>query len=147
MKQISLLVRIKTEPSTIYNLLTSTQGIGEWFTKAESSKYVEGGKLTLVFPNEEIEFSIKTMQKDTRVIWHCTSPDNPWYATDIIFELKPSVDSTTVIFDHSGWPEITDLFRDCSMSWAYFLESLRTLIEEGKGTPEGVTPSCEFNAT
>jgi len=128
MNQISLLVRIKAEPSTVYNSLTSIQGIGQWFTQAQSSKYVEGGKLTLVFPNEEVEFSVKTMRKDTRVIWHCTSPDNPWYETDIMFELKSGVDSTTVIFDHTGWPEINELFRDCSMSWAYFLESLRSRV-------------------
>ena len=50
---------------------------------------------------------------------------------------------TVVRFDHLGWPEVTDRFRDCSMSWAYFLESLRSLLEEGRGTPESVAPACE----
>ena len=51
-----------------------------------------------------------------------------------------------VRFDHLGWAEVTDLFRDCSMSWAYFLESLRTLIEEGRGTPESFD-SADTDAT
>ena len=66
---------------------------------------------------------------------------------EIAFEFVPEGNRTLVRFDHMGWSEITDRFRDCSMSWAYFLESLRALIEEGEGTPESVAPPCESSPT
>lgn len=70
------------------------------------------------------------------------SRDNPRYDTDIVFEFEKRADATLVRFDHSGWPATTDFMRDCSMSWAYFLESLKLYLETGEGTPEGVAPPC-----
>jgi hypothetical protein len=78
-----------------------------------------------------------TRQQEDLLGWH------PWFNTDIVFDLAEQGDRTIVRFDHSGWPEVSDLFRDCSMSWAYFLESLRSLLEEGRGTPESRAPACE----
>lgn len=66
-----------------------------------------------------------------------------WENTDIRFELESIGSRTLVRFDHTGWREITDHFRDCSMSWAYFLESLKLYLETGKGTPESEAPACE----
>lgn len=64
-------------------------------------------------------------------------------STEIVFEFEAQGDDTIVRFDHLGWPDMSDRFRDCSMSWAYFLESLKSLIEEGRGTPESVAPACD----
>ena len=121
----------------------STAGIAEWFTQASSPDYRKGGTLELCFPDERVSFTITEMTEPSRIVWHCTTEGNTWFDTDIAFELVPQGDRTLVRFDHLGWPEVSDRFRDCSMSWAYFLESLRTLLEEGRGTPESMAPACE----
>jgi uncharacterized protein YndB with AHSA1/START domain len=141
--QISHLVRIRATPAAVYERLASTAGIAEWFTEAYSSDYREGGSLELKFPEETVCFSVNELAAPSRIVWHCITSESPWLDTDIVFEFEAIGEQTLVRFDHLGWPEITDLFRDCSMSWAYFLESLRTLIEEGRGTPERVSPPCE----
>ena len=143
MAQIAHLVRIRATPEEVYGRVANTAGIAEWFTQASSPHYRKGGTLELRFPDERVSFAITELTAPTRIVWHCTTNENPWFNTDIVFEFAAQGDRTIVRFDHLGWPTVTDLFRDCSMSWAYFLESLRSLIEEGRGTPEGLAPPCD----
>ena len=147
MAQISHLVRIKAEKDLVYEQIASTKGIANWFTTAHSADYKLDGEITLVFPDGSVEFKVTKLVPGFEIVWHCTTKDNAWYKTDVKFRLKSDGNRTTVLFDHLGWPEITELFRDCSMSWAYFLESLKSFIEEGKGTPENMAPPCESTTT
>jgi len=142
MAQIAHLVRIRAAPEDVYRRIASTEGIAAWFTDASSPDYREGGTLELRFSDEPVSFTITELTEPFRIVWHCTTKGNTWFGTDVAFELVAQGDQTVVRFDHLGWPEVTDRFRDCSMSWAYFLESLRLLLEEGRGTPESLAPPC-----
>jgi uncharacterized protein YndB with AHSA1/START domain len=146
MAQIAHLVRIRATPESVYPRVASTDGIAEWFTRAVSPDYRLGGKLDLHFGEERVSFAITELKPPSRIVWHCTTAGNSWFDTDIVFEFEAQGDRTVVRLDHKGWPDVTDRFRDCSMSWAYFLESLRSLIEEGRGTPEDVAPPCDSPA-
>ena len=143
MAKISHLVRIRATPEEVYRRVASTAGIPEWFTQASSPDYRKGGNLELRFSDERVSFTITELTQPSLIVWHCTTKENPWFNTDIAFEFEAQGDRTLVRFDHLGWPDVTDRFRDCSMSWAYFLESLRSLLEEGRGTPESLAPACE----
>ena len=143
MAQIAHLVRVRATPEEVYRRVASTAGIAEWFTQASSSDYRKGGTLELRFSDERVSFTVTELKEPCRIVWHCTTKQNSWFNTDIAFEFVPERDCTIVRFDHLGWPEVSDRFRDCSMSWAYFLESLRSLLEDGQGTPESLAPACE----
>ena len=143
MAEIALLVRIRATPAEVYQRVATTAGIAEWFTEASSADYSEGGQLELRFSDEPVAFDITTLVEPSRIVWHCTTQANSWFGTDIAFEFVPDGERTIVRFDHSGWAGATDRFRDCAMSWAYFLESLCSLLEKGQGTPEGVAPACD----
>ena len=143
MAQIAHLVRIHATQEDVYRRVASAAGIAEWFTEASSLDYRQGGTLELRFSDEPVLFTITELTEPSRIVWHCTTKTNSWFNTDIVFEFAAQGDRTIVRFDHIGWPEVNDRFRDCSMSWAYFLESLRSLLEEGRGTPESVAPACE----
>ena len=143
MAQIAHLVRIHATEEEVFRRVASTAGIAEWFTEASSPDYRQGGTLELRFSDESVSFTITELMKPSRIVWHCTTKTDSWFNTDIAFEFATQGDCTIVRFDHLGWPEVTDRFRDCSMSWANFLESLRSLLEEGQGIPESVAPACE----
>jgi hypothetical protein len=143
MPQISHLVRIRGTQQAVFNRVATTDGIAQWFTSAFSTDYKKGGTLELRFPDELVMFEVTDFTEPLLISWRCISENNPWFNTEIVFQFDKNGERTIVRFDHRGWPEVSDLFRDCSMSWAYFLESLRTLIEEGRGTPEGIAPACE----
>jgi uncharacterized protein YndB with AHSA1/START domain len=143
MVAIAHLIRIRSTPEAVYRRVATTDGIAQWFTEANSPDYRRNGTLELRFSDEPVTFDVRELAEPSRIVWHCTTKENSWFGTDIVFEFSPEGDQTIVRFDHLGWSEITDRFRDCSMSWAYFLESLKSLVEEGRGTPEGVAPACE----
>ena len=143
MAGIAHLVRIRATPESVYRQVASTAGIALWFTQASSPEYRKGGTLELRFSDEPVSFTITELTEPSRIVWHCTTRENSWFDTDIAFEFAAQGDHTLVRFDHLGWPAVSDRFRDCSMSWAYFLESLRLLLEEGRGTPESLAPACE----
>ena len=142
MPQIAHRVRIRSRPGEVFQRVATTEGIAAWFTEAASPGYREGGRLELHFPDGSVGFEIRELRPPRRIVWHCTSRENPWFGTDVVFDFAREGDRTVVRFDHAGWPEISDRFRDCSQSWAYFLESLRLLVETGRGTPESVAPAC-----
>ena len=146
MAQISLLIRINAKPQEVYEQVATAEGIAKWFTGATLSTNDQNGSLQLQLWGKT-DFIVAELAPFSRIVWHCISEDNPWFETDIIFEFRCVSGNTVVTFDHDGWPEINERFRDCAMSWAYFLESLRSLIENGEGTPEGVAPSCEIANT
>lgn len=142
MEQISLLVRINAPLEVVFEKISTSEGIESWFTDAVFSNDQVTGDLNLQLWGNT-NFKVVEMSPPSRIVWHCISEDNPWYGTDIVFDLKSESEKIVVIFDHFGWPEISDFYRDCATSWAYFLESLRLLIEEGKGTPEDTAPKCD----
>ncbi len=146
MAQIAHLVRIRSAPEKVFERVATTKGIEQWFTEASSPNYGKGGTLELRFGGEPVAFAVTEFSPPNRIVWHCTSRGDSWFDTDIVFEFEAEGDRTVVRFDHLGWPEINDRFRDCSTSWAYFLESLTSLIEEGRGTPESAAPPCDSPA-
>lgn len=143
MAQIAHLVRIHASPSEVYGRVASPEGISGWFTEASSPDYREGGSLELSFGEERVAFDVTEMAAPKQIAWRCTTVENSWFDTVVRFEFIEDAGRTVVRFDHTGWTEIDDRFRDCSMSWAYFLESLKSFVEDGRGTPESVAPPCE----
>ena len=137
MVQISHLIRIGAPRGAVFRHIATAEGIALWFTRASASRYEAGGTLELTFPeNDRVRFEVLDVTPPQRVAWRCISAESAWYETEVVFALEGLGDTTVVRFDHLGWTTVDDRFRDCSMSWAYFLESLRSLSEDGEGTPE-----------
>jgi hypothetical protein len=55
--------------------------------------------------------------------------------TDLVFDLSEEGDFTIVRFGHKNWREAVEFMEHCSMKWAVFLLSLRSLVETGQGRP------------
>ena len=58
-----------------------------------------------------------------------------WMGTNVSFELEEKEGRTILRFAHSGWREVTDTFASCNYDWASFMRSLKSLCENGTGTP------------
>jgi hypothetical protein len=142
MAQVSLLIRIRADLAQVYAKVASAQGISGWFTEASFKVNQQFGSVRLRLW-DEVDFVVTESNSPCQIAWHCTSAGHPWCDTDIIFGFRTESELTVVTFDHVGWPDVSDHFRECAMSWAHFLESLRALVETGEGMPEGAVPSCE----
>ncbi len=136
---IHLMIRVKASLADTYQALTSNNGISMWFTETRCDKWVTSGSVVWF---GSTEMTISDIRENECLLLH-VEQGGGWDNTDIEFSLEQDADKMLVRFDHSGWPEASDHFRDCSMSWAFFLESLRAYLETGVGTPEGVAPACK----
>jgi len=69
------------------------------------------------------------------VEWRCVGGPAEWVGTSVTFDLTAHEDETVVMFAHSNWREPGEFMAHCSARWAYFLISLKLLVETGTGTP------------
>ncbi len=60
-----------------------------------------------------------------------------WVGTSVTWQLTPVQNGTKLIFTHDGFDQIDERTRG---AWVYFLASLKSYLEMGKGTP-GTPPS------
>ncbi len=130
-------VAISAPRNDVVEALTAPSRIGEWWTlDGVTGDPTPGGRLEFRFggPEPAAVMEIGTVRPD-KVSWHCAGGASEWVGTDVTFELTESSDETVLLFTHAGWRDATDFMAHCSARWAYFLLSMKSLVETGKGTP------------
>jgi uncharacterized protein YndB with AHSA1/START domain len=122
----------------VYEAVATTNGVSEWWTrdgvKGESS---EGSRLQFFFgqPKPAAVMEVTRLDPEGHVRWACVEGADEWVGTTITFDLTRQGDDTVVLFTHADWREPVDFMAHCSARWAYFLFSLKSYLEIGKGTP------------
>jgi uncharacterized protein YndB with AHSA1/START domain len=123
---------------SVYGAVATTEGISEWWTRdgvrGESS---EGSTLQFFFgqPEPAAVMAVSRLDPDGHVHWSCVEGADEWVGTELAFDLTHQGDETAVLFTHTGWREPGEFMAHCSARWAYFLLSLKSYLETGKGTP------------
>ena len=124
--------------TSVYQEVSTTKGISEWWTRdgvrGESSV---GSKLEFYFgqPEPAAVMEVTELDPDGHVSWSCVGGAAEWVGTRVTFDLTSHNDETVVMFAHAGWREPGEFMAHCSARWAYFLISLKLLVETGTGTP------------
>jgi uncharacterized protein YndB with AHSA1/START domain len=136
MKSIYHRLVIKASPETVYNALTSEEGLSGWWTPETRAKPETGTIARFAFgPDYFKEMKVTRLEPQRRVEWLCLKGYEEWIGTTVTFELEPADTGTRLLLHHDGWKEYTSGFAGCSYDWALFLRSLRLLFETGKGLP------------
>ena len=131
-------VVISAPLGSVYEAVATTDGISEWWTRdgvrGESS---EGSKLRFFFgqPEPAAVMEVTRLDPDGHVHWNCVEGADEWVGTKLAFDLTQSGDETVVLFTHADWRDPSEFMAHCSARWAYFILSLKSLVETGKGTP------------
>ena len=122
----------------VYEAVATTEGISDWWTRdgvrGESS---EGSKIQFFFgdPAPAAVMEVTRLRPEGQVSWSCVEGADEWVGTKLNFDLTGDDGETVVLFTHADWREPTEFMAHCSARWAYFLLSLKSLLETGKGTP------------
>jgi uncharacterized protein YndB with AHSA1/START domain len=122
----------------VYDAVATMEGISSWWTrdgvKGESR---QGSRLQFFFgqPEPSAVMEVTKLDPQGRVHWHCVEGADEWIGTKLSFELTRQDGATVVLFTHADWRDPSDFMAHCSARWAYFLFSLKHLVETGKGTP------------
>ena len=128
-------VGIKATPNAIYQALTDSKKLSQWWTDTRGNSKV-GNHLEFWFGDFCQKFEVITLKENELVCWKAAKDGmEEWAGTEISFTLKAEKNQCFVHFIHSGWKSNTGLLPHCSTKWAVFMLSLKDLLEKGKGHP------------
>jgi uncharacterized protein YndB with AHSA1/START domain len=130
-------VGITAPPARVYEALTTTEGLAEWWTRNIDGDPQLGGTLRFFFGSAEpgAVMDVVELAPTEHVEWHCVQGPDEWVGTRLTFDLKPSADETVVLFTHADWRKPVEFMYHCSTKWAYFLLGLKAWLEGGAATP------------
>ncbi|MBB4118621.1 uncharacterized protein YndB with AHSA1/START domain [Mesonia hippocampi] len=136
MESIEQVNYIKAPIESVYQALTSEEGLGEVWTNKLKVKPEVGFVNEFDFDEGYIT-KMKTIElkENAKIIWECIASDKEWVGTTISFELSEKDNVTAVVLKHSNWRELTEFYQWCNYNWAMFLFSLKTYCENQKGLP------------
>jgi uncharacterized protein YndB with AHSA1/START domain len=123
---------------SVYEAIATTEGISEWWTRdGVRGDWSEGSKVKFYFgsPDPAAIMEVTRLDPQGNVSWNCVEGADEWVGTKLTFELTFKDDETVVLFSHADWREPSEFMAHCSARWAYFLLSMKSLVETGKGTP------------
>jgi uncharacterized protein YndB with AHSA1/START domain len=128
-----------TAPLTrVYEAVATTDGLSDWWTRGGvHGESAEGSRLQFFFgqPEPAAVMEVTRLDPGGEVRWNCVAGADEWVGTTLTFELTAQVEGTVVLFTHAGWRSPSEFMAHCSARWAYFLLSLKSLLETGAGTP------------
>ncbi|WCL49264.1 SRPBCC family protein [Leptospira sp. GIMC2001] len=138
-------IGILSESENVIEALTTKSGLASWWTEEVDGEFKDGksnvGEMIRFTFGEKgkMEMKVKTIESDA-IKWECITGPEEWLGSHIDFLLKPSnfpdgTPMTIIHFKHEDWKTENEMTGHCSMKWATFLLSLKSLIESGKGRP------------
>ncbi len=136
MYTIKHLFHIDAPESDVYNAITTIEGLKGWWTHHTEGSCDLGQIIKFNFP-PRFSNSMRVTQLETNklVSWECLEGAPDWIGTNVYFLLDRNENKTRLRFSHSGWQLNDDFYAMCCFSWGRYLESLRQLIQTGKGQP------------
>ena len=125
-----------TAPDTVYNALSTVDGLAAWWTTDTQGDATPGGTIRFRFGDVGgFDMAVLEQRPNERIEWEVTDGPAEWLGTRVIFELAQQDGYTIVLFQHAGWREPVEFMSHCSTKWATFLLSLKQYAETGSGAP------------
>ena len=134
---------IAADPERVWNALTLPEEIGHWWTN-DLNVTPEVGSLAEFRFGEwgdfVLRFEVAELEQDEKVHWiYRFGSVAQWAGTSMTWQLTPVHNGTTVVFTHEEFVKKDEVYEQTRGNWNYFLASLKSYLETGKGTP-GVPP-------
>jgi len=124
--------------SQVYEAIATRDGLSEWWTRGGVEwDSTEGSEISFFFgqPEPAAVMVASVLDPSGAVAWRCVGGADEWVGTELSFELRETDGGTAVLFTHAKWRDPGEFMAHCSARWAYFLLSLKSYVEHGRGTP------------
>ena len=134
---------IAAAPERVWNALTEPSEIGHWWTN-DLNVTPEVGSIAEFRFGEwgdfVLRFEVAELDEGSKVHWiHRLSSVAQWTGTSVTWQLTPVHNGTKLVFTHDGFAQVDEVYEQTRGNWQYFLVSLKSYLETGKGTP-GLPP-------
>ena len=132
---------VNAAPQAAFNCINS---VTKWWTEnLEGSSEKPGDAFTVRFGDVHVSTQkLVEVIPDKKVVWLVTGSrlnfikdKEEWTGTKIIFEISERDNKTQIRFTHHGLAPNVECFDACSNAWSQYVQSLRSLINTGKGQP------------
>lgn len=132
---------IAATPQHIYRALTQQDELTCWWSEEARVEPRVGalGEFRFRAPAGMLQFEVAELVQDTKVVWLSRQVPPQWSGTTVIWSLEPTSNGTRLIFTHDGFAQADARMEQIRKNWEYFLGSLQSYMEQGKGTP-GLPP-------
>ena len=120
--------------------------VREWWTKGfEGQSERAGDTFTTRFGDTSVDFEVAELVPGRKIVWKVVDCNLPftrdrkeWKDTTVVWELSGDARRTTVSMTHHGLVPQVECYELCKTGWNFYVgESLRKLLTEGKGLPDG----------
>ena len=133
---------IAAAPERVYRALTQQDELALWWANEARVKPEVGslGEFRFRPPAGVLQFEVAELDQDEKVRWISRQSPPHWAGTSVTWQLTPGQNGTRVVFTHDGFAQVDEAYELTRGIWEYFLASLKSYLETGKGTP-GTPPS------
>ncbi|HEY4388839.1 MAG TPA: SRPBCC domain-containing protein [Ktedonobacteraceae bacterium] len=128
---------IAADPERVYSALTQQNELARWWTNELSAKPEVGSLAEFRFREGAfvLQLEIAELDAEEKVFWKSRQGTAGWAGTSITWQLTPVQQGTQVLFTHAGFARADVAYEQIRGTWEYFLGSLQSYLETGKGTP------------
>ncbi len=127
---------INKNPKIVYDAVTTSEGIVNWWTTEAIVKPEINSIAEFKFGDKyHNKMKITNLLENKLIEWECLEGDEEWMGTKFSFELKDKGEKSILKFKQYNWREETEFFASCNFHWGFYLQSLKDYCETGKGTP------------
>ncbi len=127
---------IKASINTVYDALTTIDGLSEWWTRDTIGNCEIGDSIYFTFgQHATFEFQVAQLDSNKSVNWKFVDGYSDWANTFVSFVLSENEGMTQLEFVHEEFQEDYEGYGNINFSWAGYLSSLRAYCENGEGSP------------
>ena len=94
---VDILHRVSVEnttPASVYDALTTIDGLAGWWTETTSGDGAAGGTIAFRFPPGGFDMKVMTATPGARVTWEVVDGPAEWVGTTVDWKLRPDGDWT-----------------------------------------------------
>jgi uncharacterized protein YndB with AHSA1/START domain len=127
---------IEAAPQRVWGAITQQDEIVQWWAYEARVKPEVGSLAEFRFRQGAfvMQFEVAQLDADEKVRWISKSPPQ-WAGSSVTWQLTPVHNGTKLIFTHDGFAQVDEGDERLRGAWVYFLASLKSYLETGKGTP------------
>jgi uncharacterized protein YndB with AHSA1/START domain len=128
---------ITAAPGRVWAALTNPEEITRWWaSEAQVTPEVGSlGEFRFRPPAGTLQFEVAELDQDEKVRWISRKGPPQWAGTSVTWYLEPVPSGAKLVLTHDGFAQVDEVYEQTRGNWRYFLDSLKSYLETGKGTP------------